>query len=123
MFRATIPVLRVSDSAASEVFYRDLLGFTIRFANRADATRPDPCYMGLSRDEAWLHLSSHARDGVPGAAVFVPVDDVDALHRELLGRGVAIAVGPVDQTWGNREMYVHDPDGNCLRFVQATGGA
>jgi hypothetical protein len=26
--------------------------------------------------------------------------------------------GPVDQTWGTREFYVDDPDGNTLRFVQ-----
>jgi uncharacterized glyoxalase superfamily protein PhnB len=23
---------------------------------------------------------------------------------------------PLDQTWGMREFYVHDPDGNTLRF-------
>jgi len=33
-----------------------------------------------------------------------------------VAKGVAIAVGPVDQTWGTREMYVRDADGNCLRF-------
>jgi uncharacterized glyoxalase superfamily protein PhnB len=46
------------------------------------------------------------------------VEDVDALHAELVGRGVRIDVAPVDQTWGNREMYVKDPDGNCLRFIR-----
>jgi uncharacterized glyoxalase superfamily protein PhnB len=44
------------------------------------------------------------------------VDDVDALHDEFVAKGVAIAVPPVDQTWGTREMYVKDADGNCLRF-------
>jgi catechol 2,3-dioxygenase-like lactoylglutathione lyase family enzyme len=43
---------------------------------------------------------------------------VDALHAELVARGVVIDTGPVDQTWGNREMYVKDPDGNSLRFIQ-----
>jgi len=38
------------------------------------------------------------------------------LHAELVAKGVVIAVGPVDQTWGTREMYVRDADGNCLRF-------
>jgi hypothetical protein len=27
--------------------------------------------------------------------------------------------GPIDQTWGTREFYVDDPDGNTLRFVGA----
>lgn len=34
-----------------------------------------------------------------------------------------IDTGPVDQPWGNREMYVKDPDGNSIRFVQRLGGA
>jgi uncharacterized glyoxalase superfamily protein PhnB len=46
------------------------------------------------------------------------VDDVDALHLELVAKQVRIDTGPVDQTWGTREMYVKDSDGNCLRFIQ-----
>jgi uncharacterized glyoxalase superfamily protein PhnB len=35
---------------------------------------------------------------------------------------VAVDLPPTDQTWGNREMYVKDPDGNAIRFVrQGTG--
>ena len=26
--------------------------------------------------------------------------------------------GPIDQSWGTRELYVDDPDGNTLRFTQ-----
>jgi hypothetical protein len=26
--------------------------------------------------------------------------------------------GPIDQTWGTREFYVEDLDGNTLRFTQ-----
>jgi hypothetical protein len=29
--------------------------------------------------------------------------------------------GPVAQTWGMREFYVNDPDGNTLRFRQPIG--
>ena len=45
------------------------------------------------------------------------VEDVDALHAEFVARGVKIDTGPVDQTWGTREMYVKDADGNSLRFM------
>jgi hypothetical protein len=30
----------------------------------------------------------------------------------------AVHEGPIDQTWGTREFYVDDPDGNTLRFIQ-----
>lgn len=73
--------------------------------------------MGLVRDQAELHVSSFSGDGVSGGVVFLLVDNVDALHEELLRKNVPIALEPTDQTWGNREMYIKDPDGNSVRFV------
>lgn len=118
MLKAAIPVLHVSSSAAAEELYCNSLGFRLEFAYRIDERRPDPCYMGLTRDGVALHLSSFSGDGVAGNVVFIVVDDVDALHAELVARGVPIAMPPTDQTWGNREMYVTDRDGNSLRFVR-----
>jgi uncharacterized glyoxalase superfamily protein PhnB len=122
MLKFAIPVLHVSDSRAAEDFYRTL-GFRARFAYRLDETRPDPCYMGVERDGVSLHLSSFSGDGVSGGVVYLAVEDVDALHRELASKGIAIDTGPVDQTWGNREMYVKDADGNSLRFIEEGAGA
>lgn len=78
--------------------------------------------MGIERDGVSLHLSSHSGDGVPGGVVYLAVHDVDALHAELVAKGVPIDTGPVDQTWGNREMYVKDADRNSIRFVQERNG-
>ena len=119
MFKLAIPVLHVSSSVAAEDFYCNRLGFRRQFAYRADEARPDPCYMGLTRDGAWLHVSSFSGDGVSGGVVFLLVDDVDALHAEFAAKNVPIALEPTDQTWGNREMYVKDSDGNSIRFVHA----
>ena len=122
MFKLAIPVLHVSSSAAAEKFYCDCLGFQLHFANRADKDKPDPCYMGLTRDGVWLHVSSFSGDGVSGSVVNLFVEDVDALHAELVSKGVLIDTGPIDQTWGNREMYVKDTDGNVIRFICEGGG-
>ena len=121
MFKLAIPVLHVSNSAAAEEFYCKHLGFRREFAYRIDEARPDPCYMGLRRDEAQLHVSSFSGDGIAGGVVYLLVEDVDALHRELVAKGVKIALEPTDQTWGNREMYVKDADGNSIRFVREGG--
>lgn len=118
MFRNAIPVLHVSSSAVAEDFYCRQLGFRRQFAHRADETKPDPCYMGLMRDRVVLHVSSFPGDGVSGTVANIVVDDVDALHAELVPRGVRIDTGPIDQTWGTREMYVRDVDGNSIRFVR-----
>ena len=45
------------------------------------------------------------------------VDNVDSLFAEFAAKNVEVDVPPVDQTWGSREMYVKDADGNCLRFI------
>ena len=78
--------------------------------------------MGLARDDARLPVSSFSGDAVAGGVVFLLVDDVDALHKELLGKNVDIDLEPTGQTWGNREMYVKDLDGNSIRFVRASSG-
>ena len=122
MFQRAIPVLHVRSSAAAEGFYCNRLGFRRQFAYRLDEAVPDPCYMGLTRDGVWLHLSSFSGDGVSGGVVYLVVDDVDELHAELVAKGVSIDLRPTDQTWGNREMYVKDPDSNSIRFVREGGG-
>jgi catechol 2,3-dioxygenase-like lactoylglutathione lyase family enzyme len=122
LFKLAIPILHVSSSAVADEFYCDRLGFRRDFAYLADKTKPDPCYMGLVRDEAWLHVSSFSGDGISGGVVHLLVDDVDGLYQELMGKNVTIDLAPTDQTWGNREMYVRDPDGNGIRFVCQSGG-
>ena len=118
MIKLAIPLLHVSNSVAAEDFYCNRLGFRREFAHRFDDAKPDPCYMGFSRDGVRLNVSSFSGDGVSGGVVKLIVDDVDALCAEFLAKGVKIDSGPVDQTWGSREMYVKDADGNCLRFIR-----
>jgi hypothetical protein len=116
VLKAAIPVLHVSSSAAGEAFYCGKLGFRREFEYRATAAQ-DPCYIGLVRDEAKLHVSSFAGDGVSGSLVYLLVDDVDGLHREFLNKNVPIEMAPTDQSWGNREMWVRDTDRNKIAFV------
>jgi catechol 2,3-dioxygenase-like lactoylglutathione lyase family enzyme len=118
LLKRAIPLLRVSDSAAAEDLFCNRLGFEREFAHRADERKPDPCYMGFTRDGVLLHVSSFPGDGTSGGVVNLIVEDVDALHAELVGKGMAIDSGPVDQTWGSREMYVRDADGNSIRFIE-----
>jgi len=119
MFKSAIAVLHVNSAARALEFYCQRLGFTQEFAYRFDDSLPDPCYFGVTRDNVRLHLSSFSGDGVVGGVVFIEVSDVDALHEEFKTNGVTISLVPTDQTWGNREMYIRDPDGNSLRFGHA----
>ena len=116
MLKHAIPVLHVEPIDRAKDFYRTL-GFEEIFAYRFDDRQSDPCYMGLRREGVTIHVSSFLGDGVAGGVVFIVVDDVDALYEELMERGISISLPPTDQSWGNREMYITDPNGNSLRFV------
>ena len=116
MLKQAIPVLHMTNADATEAFYCGLLGFRLEFQVPASQTQRDPCFMGVSRDGVVLHLSSHAGDGRVGGVVYFLSDDVDSLHAEFVARNVRIHIAPVDQTWGMRELYVIDPDGNSIRF-------
>jgi len=117
MIRRAIPLLHISNAAEAIEFYCQGLGFQLEFEHRPMGVTTDPCYLGISRDGVWVHLSSFSGDGVAGGVANFIVDDVDKFHAEFTARHVAIAVPPVDQTWGSREMYVKDADGNSLRFI------
>jgi catechol 2,3-dioxygenase-like lactoylglutathione lyase family enzyme len=113
-----VSVLRVSDFEAAEAFYCGRLGFTKDWAYQLQEGQTNPTYAGLSRDGAQVHVSSFSGDGASGQVALFYVRDVDALFAEFDSRGVAFDLEPTDQTWGTREMYVKDADGNSLRFSQ-----
>jgi catechol 2,3-dioxygenase-like lactoylglutathione lyase family enzyme len=87
------------------------------FAYRPATAKLDPCYLGVARDGVWLHLESFKpeRAGMTGA--FLWVADVDQLFQEISARGAVSQLPPTDQTWGNREAHIRDPDGNVLCFA------
>jgi len=122
MLTRIIPLLHITNAAASEQYYCGQLGFTKEFEVPASATQRDPVYMGVSRDGLLIHLSGHAGDGIAGNTVLFRCDSVDALYREFLAKGVAIHIGPVNQTWGLREVVVRDPDRNAIVFQTPIAG-
>lgn len=121
---AIIPTVRCSHMAASLEFYTKVLDFQ---CTDDSSDHEDPAFSVLVREGDRMFLSSHRGDGAFGQAVAVLVDDVDALFRTFLDRGLKtpgnpgspVHNGPTDQTWGTREFYVDDPDGNTLRFTQS----
>ncbi len=48
--------------------------------------------------------------------IYVYVDDVDALHEELVGRGAEILAAVNETGYGCREFRVLDPHGYILAF-------
>lgn len=118
------PFVKCSDINSSLRFYTELLDFKV-----AQAPDPDPeafmsMYARLQRDGSFIHLSQHAGDGVFGNVIYVQVKDLEEIYGAFLRNGLeangkpGITMEPVEQTWGMKEFYVADPDGNRIRFGQ-----
>ena len=120
---AIIPTVRCKSMRKSLAFYTSVLGFE---RVEGDDSLDDPSFSVLSRAGDRLFLSSHRGDGEYGQAIVIETDNVDREWQTLQHRGLPapsnpespVHQGPIDQTWGTREFYVDDPDGNTLRFVQ-----
>ena len=135
MFNALIPELAISDSARSLHFYRDILGFSVRYE------RPEEGFAFLELGEAQLMI-----DEIGKGRTF---EMVDAPLEHPLGRGVNLQIKapavlplvrrldiagvpltyPLEEKWyrtgdretGQRQFVVTDPDGYLLRFFEHIG--
>jgi catechol 2,3-dioxygenase-like lactoylglutathione lyase family enzyme len=105
------PILLVPDVLTTVEFYRSKLGF--KYDPEGDA----PEYTVVWRDNAAVHI---AKGGTAPAGVrlFFWVKDVNALHDELTGRGVAIDVPIGTRPYGIRDFSVRDPNGVMVVFGQ-----
>ena len=109
----------------SLAFYTETLDFE---RVDGDDELKDPSFSVLAREGHQLFLSSHRGDGAFGQAIAITTNGVDTLFRKFRERGLRtpgnpdaptqVHEGPIDQSWGTREFYVDDPDGNTLRFTQ-----
>lgn len=106
-----LPVLRQ--------FYEDLLGVA------AQRWGDDYAEFGLGDATLALFVRARHEDLAPGSSADPPnpamlveirTDDVDALHARLVAEGRTIVKPPTTQPWGNRSIYVRDPDGNLVNF-------
>ena len=113
-------VLLVDDVAGALDYYRDKLGF------EGHAWDRNPQHYGYaSRGGTYLHFACF-KDAPPKPNsvpvppdmfdLYVYVDDVEALHQELVERGADILFAPLDTDYGLREIRVRDPFGYILAF-------
>jgi catechol 2,3-dioxygenase-like lactoylglutathione lyase family enzyme len=117
-----IPLFKCSNMKEALAFYTGILDFRIKFANAS----AEDGVVDLVNRNAELQLTIHERRTLFGSVVNVWVDDVDALFKKYLNRGLDVSgkeespvhQGPLNQTWGTREFYVTDIDGNTLRFCR-----
>ncbi len=127
-FKLTQVRLLVTEYAACRAFYRDTLGFAVKYE--------DADYVSFQTQNATLSIYKRPLMAeVVGASdrpveaecqdrvvVFLEVDDVDQTVAELRAKGVVIVAEPTDRpTWGSRTAHFRDPDGTLIEISQWLG--
>jgi predicted enzyme related to lactoylglutathione lyase len=112
-------VLAVPDLGKSARYFRDVLGFKIKWEEASD-------WRLAERDGVRLMLGHCPTDMRPSALGshnwfgYLAVDDLDALHAEITARG-ANCSAPRDTHYGMREIVVTTVDGHRIVFGQDSG--
>ena len=111
-----IPIIRIFSEDKAKKFYLDFLGFTLQWEHRFEPGFP--LYAQISRSDLTFHLSEHHGDGTPGAVIFIPLEDIDALHRELTAKNYKYARPGIEELPWGRQIQITDPFGNRIRFCE-----
>jgi catechol 2,3-dioxygenase-like lactoylglutathione lyase family enzyme len=117
-----IPLFRCRNMQAAIAFYTGVLDFELK----EPGASADDWVVLLKNGDAELMLTILEGDQPMGIAANVLVQDIDGLFEKYVQRGLdtsgkqdsPVHLGPLNQSWGNREFYVTDADGNTLRFMQ-----
>jgi uncharacterized glyoxalase superfamily protein PhnB len=119
-FTGLAPVLLAPNITEALDYYRDVLGFEVE----PFATDPD-VYGYARRDGTNIHIAQadHCRPNSDLVGdlfdVYIWVDDVEAVHAELVERGANILHAPTDRPWGMREIRVRELNGYVLGIGEA----
>ena len=132
-FNALFPELIVKDLDRSSDFYVKIVGFNIEYS------RPEERFQFLSFGGAQLMLledndNEHSRTGPmeyprgQGINFSIGVPDVSKIVKLLEANNYPIRI-PVRDQWhrqnqiehGEKQLWVMDPDGYLLRFIQGLG--
>ena len=106
------PAIAVADVAEVAAWFEARLGF-----REAGRFGEPPVWASLQRDGVEIMLTSGSAPAAAGAlAAYVYVDDADALHAELAGRGAELPGPPVDRAYQCREVEARMPDGRSILF-------
>ena len=105
--------LGTHDMARTVRFYR-VLGFELLYGGEAAA------FTNFRAGQGYLNLTAqpaNKRWAWWGRVIFY-VDDVDALHDQVLAAGFSPSTRPRDAEWGERYFHLSDPDGHELSFAR-----
>ncbi|GGB99170.1 glyoxalase [Oxalicibacterium flavum] len=110
--RRIVANIATPDVARATVFYRDVLGLSLLMDHGWIAT-----YGNDEQAVVQVSFASEGGSGTPVPDLSIEVDDVDAVLQAMRDAGFDIVYGPVNEPWGVRRFYVHDPFGRLVNIL------
>ena len=112
-----VPYLQSDDFEKTKDFYVGVLGLTVEMEDPEGGH-----FLGLGSP---ANSSAQIVVAAPGAEQPQPhfgidVGDpaaVDAVHAEVLRRGLEVVYGPADEPWGIHRFFVKDPHGTIINIL------
>jgi len=116
-------ILFVEDLHRSRAFYHGVLGLDVQFedADSVGFSIGGMAFIVLQVDRARVQLQGEPTATPRAAATaFLTTftEGVDALHADLVRRGIGFFQEPADQPWGMRTAYFKAPDGHVWEIAQ-----
>ncbi|MCG6859124.1 MAG: VOC family protein [Salaquimonas sp.] len=117
------PTLRCRDAEAMIAWLKDVLGFSEHVVYRGDgvvqhaelAYGSSMIMLGQDRDDAYAKRVGDL-DARRTDAIYVAVDDPDALCEKVKASDAKIQMEPYDTDYGSRDFSCRDPEGNLWHF-------
>ncbi|MFE0358568.1 VOC family protein [Streptomyces nigra] len=115
--------LFVEDLESTKRFYCDVFRLPVTYEDDESTVFSfGNTLINLLRSTAAHELIDPARVAAPDAGsrvqLTLPVDDVDAMCKELTDRGVTLLNGPMDRPWGIRTASFKDPGGHIWEIAK-----
>lgn len=105
-------LLYCRDLKASAEFYRKLgLSLGREKMGVIPSSLGDLTIQLLDQNSAYFQQDAQRKDKGVGVFLEIEVENVDAYHSELIGKGLKPSSTPRDWPWGKREFAIKDPDG------------
>jgi catechol 2,3-dioxygenase-like lactoylglutathione lyase family enzyme len=104
--------IAANDIAKAKAFYQDCLGLHPLMDMGWIATYGSGETMSVQ-----ITFASQGGAGTPTPDLSIEVDDLDEALKRIQSAGYPIEYGPVQEPWGVRRFFVHDPFGKLVNIL------
>ncbi|MBP7810011.1 MAG: VOC family protein [Bacteroidia bacterium] len=119
-------ILYVADQEKSKNFYSTLLNKTpsLDVPGMTEFLLDEKIKLGLMPEAGINKILSgktpHPKDGngIPRCELYLKSEDLNTYYQNALKAGAKIISEPASRDWGDKVVYVADPDGHIIAFAE-----